>query len=128
MKHLAHLPLPVFDEINSEFSDEDLMTIQGPRNLVWSLYFDGTMNMKDRRIGVVLLSLEGVAIPRACQLAFSATNNIAEYEALLAGLKRAHILGVIRLKVMGDSQVILRQVLRITCESPMTLRRITPRI
>ena len=26
-KHLAHLPLPVFDEINSEFSDEDLMTI-----------------------------------------------------------------------------------------------------
>ena len=27
MEHLAHLSLPVFDEINSEFLDEDLMTI-----------------------------------------------------------------------------------------------------
>ena len=61
-EHLAHLPLPVFDEINSEFPDEDLMTIQDPRDLVWSLYFDGAMNMKGRGIGVVLLSPEGVAI------------------------------------------------------------------
>ena len=48
VEHLAHLPLPVFDEIKSEFSDEDLMTIQDPRDLVWSLYFDGVMNMKGR--------------------------------------------------------------------------------
>ena len=68
--------------------------------------------MKGRGIGVVFLSPEGVTIPQACQLTFPATNNVAEYEALLAGLKHAHILGVVRLKVMGDSQVILRQVLR----------------
>ena len=59
--------------------------------------------MKGRGIGPVLLSLEGVAIPQACQLTFPTTNNVAEYEALLARLKHAHILGVIRLKVMGDS-------------------------
>ena len=64
--------------------------------------------MKGRRIGTVLLSLEGVKIPQACQLAFPATNNVAEYEALLAGLKHAHILGIVHLKVMGDSQVIPR--------------------
>ena len=68
--------------------------------------------MKGKGIGTVLLSPEGVAISRACQLAFPTTNNVAEYEALLAGLKHVHILGVIHLKVMGDSQVILRQVLR----------------
>ena len=51
-------------------------------------------------------------MPQTCQLAFPNTNNVAEYEALLAGLKHAHILGVVRLKVMGDSQVILKQVLR----------------
>ena len=88
------------------------MTIQDPHDLVWSLYFDGVMNMKGRGIGVVLLSPEGVAIPQACQLTFPATNNITEYEALLAGLKYAHILDVICLKVIGDSQVILRQVLK----------------
>ena len=68
--------------------------------------------MKGRGIRVVLLSPEGVTIPWTCQLAFPATNNVAEYEALLAGLKHAHILGVVHLKVMGDSQVILRQVLK----------------
>ena len=68
--------------------------------------------MKGRGIGVVLLSPEGMTIPQTYQLAFPTTNNVAEYEALLAGLKHAHILGVICLKVMGDSQVILRQVLR----------------
>ena len=102
-KHLAHLPLSVFDEINSEFSDEDLMTIQDSHDLVSSLYFDGTMNMKDRGIGVVLLSPEGMAIPQAYQLGFPATNNVAEYEALFVGLKYVHILGVVRLKVIGDS-------------------------
>ena len=67
----------MFNEINSKFSDEDLMTIQDPRDLVWSLYFDEAMNMKGREIGVVLLSPEGVAIPQVCQLAFPATNNVA---------------------------------------------------
>ena len=70
------------------------------------------MNMKGKGIEGVLLSSECVTIPQACQLTFPASNNITEYEALLAGLKHAHILGVVRLKVMGDSQVILRQVLK----------------
>ena len=48
-KHLAHLPLPVFNEINSEFPDEDLMTIQDPRDLVWSLYFDRESNEYERQ-------------------------------------------------------------------------------
>ena len=64
-EHLAYLSLPIFDEINSEFLDEDLMTIQDPRDLVWSLYFDRAMNMKGRGIGVVLLSSEGVTIPQS---------------------------------------------------------------
>ena len=61
------------------------------------------MNMKDRGIGAMLLSPEGMAIPRVCQLAFPTTNNVTEYEALLAGLKYVHILDVICLKVMSDS-------------------------
>ena len=108
MEYLAHLPLPIFDKINSKFLDEDLMTVQDPRDLVWSLYFDRAMNMKGRGIGAVFLSPEGVAIPRACQLAFLTTNNVAEYETLLAGLKHAHILGITHLKVIGDSHMIFK--------------------
>ena len=58
--------------------------------------------MKGRGIGTILLSLKGVAIPQTCQLAFPATNNVTEYEDLLVRLKHTHILGVIRLKVIGD--------------------------
>ena len=77
--------------------------------MVWSLYFDRVINMKGRGIGVVLLSPEGVTIPQTCQLAFSTTNNIAKLKlALLARLKHVHILSVTRLKVIGDSQVVLR--------------------
>ena len=103
MEHLTHLPLPIFDEINSKFLDEDLMTIQECRDPIWLLYFDGVMNIKGRGIGVVLLSPEGVMIPRTCQLIFSAINNIIKYEALLVRLKYVHILGVTHLKVISDS-------------------------
>ena len=34
VEHLTHLPLLVFDEINSVFLDEDLMTVQDLRDLV----------------------------------------------------------------------------------------------
>src|SRR5262249_53834857 len=54
---------------------------------------------------------EGVTIPHAYQLSFPATNNVVEYEALLTGLRMALALNVRELRIIGDSQLILRQVL-----------------
>ena len=58
-----------------------------------------------------MLTPKGITIPLAYQLQFYATNNISEYEALLAGLKLAYLLGARHLKIIGDSQLVLRQVL-----------------
>src|SRR5262249_49289536 len=77
----------------------------------WLLYLDGDLNSKGKGIGAVLLSLERVTIPLAHQLAFSATNNVAKYEALLSGLRLALMLKVKDLRIIGDSQLVLRQVL-----------------
>jgi ribonuclease HI len=44
------------------------------------------------------------------RLDFKATNNMAEYEALLFGLSTALSLGVRQLLVTGDSQLIIKQV------------------
>ena len=44
-------------------------------------------------------------------LEFKATNNMAEYEALIFGLTQALSLGVRQLLVKGDSQLIIKQVL-----------------
>ena len=57
----------------------------------------------------MLTSPEGIVIPRACQLVFPATHNIAEYEALICGLRMAILLNVKYLKIIGDSELVIRQ-------------------
>ena len=109
-QHLAYHPLPDSSSIDESFPDEELGAILD-QDASWMLYFDGALNSKGCGIGIVLLSPEKVCIPQAYQLAFPATNNIAEYEALLTGLKVALSLGVKELRIVGDSQLILRQSL-----------------
>lgn len=77
----------------------------------WTMYFDGALNSKGNGIGIVLMSPEGVVIPKAYQLGFPTTNNITEYEAFIAGLRAALRLDVRHLKVIGDSKLVISQVL-----------------
>jgi ribonuclease HI len=58
---------------------------------------------------VLLLAPQGDQFKYMVHLDFKATNNMAEYEALLYGLS-ALSLGVRRLLVKGDSQLIIKQV------------------
>jgi ribonuclease HI len=59
---------------------------------------------------VVLLALHADQIKYMVHLDFKATNNMAEYEALLFGLSTTLSLGVRQLLVKGDSQLIIKQV------------------
>lgn len=61
----------------------------------------------EKESGVVLLSPEGVVIPKAYKIGFRSTNNIMEYEALLEGLRKAKALDVEKLRVLGDSKVVI---------------------
>ena len=60
--------------------------------------------------GVVLISPTGDELRYVIQLNFQATNNMAEYEGLLAGLRIAVSLGITRLLAKGDSQLVVNQV------------------
>ena len=53
---------------------------------VWSLRIDGSSNMNGSGMSVILESLIGEKISYALKIKFSASNNEAEYEALLVGL------------------------------------------
>uniref|UniRef100_A0A2N9GAT2 RNA-directed DNA polymerase n=1 Tax=Fagus sylvatica TaxID=28930 RepID=A0A2N9GAT2_FAGSY len=55
----------------------------------WELFVDGASNSKGSGARIVLVSLEGLILEQAVRLKFSASNNEAEYEALLIGLKTA---------------------------------------
>jgi ribonuclease HI len=76
----------------------------------WVIYFDGFYTLKGAGAGVVLIPPEGDILKYAIQLGFPATNNIAEYEGLVTGLRLAKDLGVRRLLIRGDSQLVAKQV------------------
>nr|ABA99805.1 retrotransposon protein, putative, unclassified [Oryza sativa Japonica Group] len=69
--------------------------------------------------GVTLTSPSGDVLRYLVRLDFRATNNMAEYEGLLAGLRVAAGLGIRRLLVLGDSQLVVNQVCKeYRCSDP----------
>jgi ribonuclease HI len=58
----------------------------------------------------VLSSPDGELLGEHAQLLGTATNNVAEYRALLLGLERARELGASEVEVIGDSELIAKQV------------------
>jgi len=55
----------------------------------WILNMDRASNGKGAGVGIVLTTPEGSIIEQSCTLGFQATNNEAEYEAIIASLKMA---------------------------------------
>jgi ribonuclease HI len=61
-------------------------------------------------IGVVLSRPGGEVIEEISAAIGEATNNVAEYRALLAGLVRAREMGETEIEIIGDSELVARQV------------------
>jgi len=76
----------------------------------WIMYFDGALNRDGAGAGVLFISTKGEQLKYVLQLLFKATNNAAEYEALIHGLRIAVTLGIKRLLAYGDSKVVIQQV------------------
>jgi len=86
----------------------------------WTLYFDGSVMGPGAGAGDVLVSPEGGKFQYAVRLHFLASNNVAQYEALISGLRIAINIGATRLYVYGDSKLVIDQVLKNSnCESPL---------
>ena len=56
---------------------------------LWDLYFDGSSCKEGAGAGVLLISPGGETVKLMYKLEFVTTNNTAEYEALILGLKAA---------------------------------------
>jgi ribonuclease HI len=69
----------------------------------WTMYFDESLMKSGARVGLVFISLLGMHMRYMIQIHFSASNNVAEYEALVNGLYIATELGIRWLDVRGDS-------------------------
>ena len=61
-------------------------------------------------VAAVLATPEGEVLEEISETIGPATNNVAEYRALLLGIERAQALGARELDLVGDSELIVRQV------------------
>ncbi|XP_073103279.1 uncharacterized protein [Elaeis guineensis] len=101
---------PTTDRPSEERGPEEVGTFECDPDSTWVLYIDGASNAQGSGVGFLLTNLEGVVTEHALRFDFKASNNQAEYEALVAGLRLALELGVDRLKVFSDSQLIVGQI------------------
>ena len=71
---------------------------------------DGAANAQGSGAGLILTSPNGIDVEYALRFGFQASNNEAEYEAVIDGLNLAHSMEVDQLEVSSDSQLVVRQI------------------
>lgn len=105
----ASPPKPKFrpDELQPFESDEARGKVQ-----VAKMFVDGASkgNPGDAGIGVALFTMDGKKIAQISRAIGTATNNIAEYTALIEGLRMAKRMGVKSVFVLSDSELMTHQI------------------
>jgi ribonuclease HI len=74
------------------------------------MYFDGSLNLEGLDAGILFISPQDDHLKYVLQVHYKVSNNGAEYEALIHGLRIAVSLGIKRLISCVDSKVIIDQV------------------
>jgi ribonuclease HI len=101
----------VLADFLAEWIDTQLPTAPIQPEL-WTMYFDGSLMKTGAGAGLLFISPLGKHVRYVLRLHFPASNNVAEYEALVNGLCIAIELGVRRLDARGDSQLVIDQVMK----------------
>ncbi|XP_074318512.1 uncharacterized protein LOC141655325 [Silene latifolia] len=92
-------------------AEEGMLAITGNQDgEIWTLYIDGASNARGAGVGLVLRSPKGDMIVQAIRCEFKATNNEAEYEALILGMQMASGLKVRNLRVYSGSLLVVNHV------------------
>ena len=71
---------------------------------------DGVANAQGIGADLILTSLDVIDVENALRFGFQASNNEAEYEAVIAGLNLAHSMEADQLEMSSDSQLVVKQI------------------
>ncbi|KAL0409949.1 UNVERIFIED_CONTAM: Retrovirus-related Pol polyprotein from transposon opus [Sesamum latifolium] len=87
------------------------MTIkEASQDQKWLLHVDGSSTAQGSGAGIVITTPQGEDLEFAIKFGFKASNNEAEYEALVIGLRMAHETGAKHLLAYSDTQLVVKQV------------------
>jgi ribonuclease HI/transposase InsO family protein len=101
----------VLADFLAEWVDTQLPTAPIQPEL-WTMYFDGSLMKIGAGVGLLFISPLGKHVLYMLRLHFPTLNNMAEYEALVNGLRIAIELGVRSLNAQGNSQLVIDQVMK----------------
>ncbi|XP_050246504.1 uncharacterized protein LOC126694327 [Quercus robur] len=87
--------------------DEDRLTDEVDR---WTIQTDGSSSQRKGGVGVVITTPDEEVLKYGVQLKFSATNNEAEYEGILTGMRLGKALGAKNLLIQNYSKLVIRQI------------------
>ena len=76
----------------------------------WRVFVDGASNAMGAGAGIVIITPEGIRLEHSFRLGFKVSNNEAEYEALLAGLRAVLHLGAKDVEIYSDSRLVVYQI------------------
>ena len=102
---------PFEEEVETQHMDGKsvgAITLQEP--LSWKVYVDSAANERGSGVGLVLVSPEKITIEKSLKLGFSATNNEAEYEALLMGMAMVQRMGGKAVELFSNLRLVVGQV------------------
>ena len=109
---VAEFSKPSFEEGDERRSMDGksigMISLQEP--LPWKVCVDGVANQRGSRMGLVVESLERIIIEKSLKLGFLATNNEAEYKALLEGMAMVQKMGGKAVEMFSDSMLVVGQI------------------
>nr|GEX00866.1 reverse transcriptase domain-containing protein [Tanacetum cinerariifolium]GEY96769.1 reverse transcriptase domain-containing protein [Tanacetum cinerariifolium] len=88
-----------------------VLQLPSPRTIKETLFTDGSSCVDGSSTGLILTNPEGMEFTYALRFQFAASNNEAEYEALIAGLRIVAQMGVKNVQASVDSKLVANQVL-----------------
>ena len=103
---------PSLEEVTKarHMDEKSVSTISLQEPQFWKVYVDGTVNQRGSGVGLVLVSPEKITIEKSLKLGFSATNNEAEYEALLMGMAMVQRMGEKAVEMFSNLRLVVGQV------------------
>ena len=104
MNFVAEFTEPTINE------PEQAESSNAPKFPTWKLYVDGSSNDYHSGARIILVSHEGNKFHSIVKFGFTASNNEAEYEALLAGLRLARSVQARVVEVFSDSLLMVNQI------------------